>query len=238
MALPRLDSICAYRNARTRRADCNRLLGAAYEAKRSGNRVLRTKAPGAARGSFVPMAAYTITNIPTTYRGRTYRSRLEARWAAFFDRLGWAYEYEPFDLGSWSPDFAITAPFDALVEVKPATDLDVELAERICGATKDRCKGLHLITRVAPIAAPLVSIGWWASSYRPVAVYWQRDPKVPRLHAGVLCFTSDTETWITPLTGQHGSCDQPPPGYGYVDHTMRLWAEATNAVQWEPAHEQ
>ena len=32
---------------------------------------------------------YTIDSIPTVYKGRNYRSRLEAKWAAFFDLCGW-----------------------------------------------------------------------------------------------------------------------------------------------------
>ena len=32
---------------------------------------------------------------PTLYNGRRYRSRLEARWAAFFDLVRWPFEYEP-----------------------------------------------------------------------------------------------------------------------------------------------
>lgn len=33
--------------------------------------------------------------IPTTYKGVTFRSKLEARWAVFFDTLGIEWEYEP-----------------------------------------------------------------------------------------------------------------------------------------------
>jgi hypothetical protein len=46
-----------------------------------------------------------IKSIETEYRGITYRSRLEARWATFFDDLGVMYEYEPqhFDLGLENP---------------------------------------------------------------------------------------------------------------------------------------
>lgn len=48
--------------------------------------------------------------IETRYRGWRFRSRLEARWAVFFDALGaeWVYEPEGFDLGvaGWYlPDF-------------------------------------------------------------------------------------------------------------------------------------
>ena len=31
---------------------------------------------------------------PTTYADVKFRSRLEARWAAFFDLAGWRWEYE------------------------------------------------------------------------------------------------------------------------------------------------
>ncbi len=47
--------------------------------------------------------------IQTVYRGYRFRSRLEARWAVFFDALGLAFQYEPegFDLGGvwYLPDF-------------------------------------------------------------------------------------------------------------------------------------
>ena len=33
--------------------------------------------------------------IETHYNGYRFRSRLEARWAVFFDALGWTYQYEP-----------------------------------------------------------------------------------------------------------------------------------------------
>lgn len=46
----------------------------------------------------------------TKYKGYRFRSRLEARWAVFFDVLGvtWEYEIEGYDLGdagSYLPDF-------------------------------------------------------------------------------------------------------------------------------------
>lgn len=62
---------------------------------------------------------------PTMYNGRQYRSRLEARWAAMFDLLGWSFEYEPFDLDGWIPDFVLTGGKwrEVLVEVKPVSEL-------------------------------------------------------------------------------------------------------------------
>lgn len=53
-----------------------------------------------------------IKPIETYYNGYRFRSRLEARWAVFFDALGMKYEYEPqgFDLGNglyYLPDFLL-----------------------------------------------------------------------------------------------------------------------------------
>lgn len=62
--------------------------------------------------------------IPTVYGGVQFRSRLEARWAAFFDRMGWQYQYEPFDCDGWIPDFVLLFPKPVLVEVKPASDVE------------------------------------------------------------------------------------------------------------------
>jgi hypothetical protein len=61
--------------------------------------------------------------IPTEYAGTRFRSRLEARWAALFDQLGWAWEYEPLDLAGYIPDFVLTFPHaPLLVEVKPVLE--------------------------------------------------------------------------------------------------------------------
>jgi len=47
--------------------------------------------------------------IPTIYRGITFRSRLEARWATFFDAVGadWRYEPQGYEAGgvAYLPDF-------------------------------------------------------------------------------------------------------------------------------------
>lgn len=52
-----------------------------------------------------------IKAIETKYKGYRFRSRLEARWAVFFDAMGYKWEYEPegFDLDGvyYLPDFRI-----------------------------------------------------------------------------------------------------------------------------------
>lgn len=64
-----------------------------------------------------------IKPIETVYNGYRFRSRLEARWAVFFDTLNISYQYEPegFDLGDgvkYLPDFYLPE-FDMYVEIKP-----------------------------------------------------------------------------------------------------------------------
>ena len=58
-------------------------------------------------------------SVETSYAAVTFRSRLEARWAAFFDRIGWRWSYEPYEGDRYLPDFAIHGPSPLLVEVRP-----------------------------------------------------------------------------------------------------------------------
>lgn len=56
-----------------------------------------------------------IKSIETEYNGYRFRSRLEARWAKFFDTLGINYEYEleryEMDGGiRYLPDFYLAKP--------------------------------------------------------------------------------------------------------------------------------
>ena len=71
------------------------------------------------------MTDHTIKPIETQFKGYRFRSRLEARWAVFFDALGiqWEYEKEGYDLGElgwYLPDFWLPE-FNQWVEVKPPT---------------------------------------------------------------------------------------------------------------------
>lgn len=62
-----------------------------------------------------------IKPIQTRYKGYHFRSRLEARWAVFFDALGLNWEYEPEGYqtseGWYLPDFYLPK-FDCFVEIK------------------------------------------------------------------------------------------------------------------------
>lgn len=64
-----------------------------------------------------------IKPIQTYYKGYHFRSRLEARWAVFFDALGLSWEYEPegYDLGPagyYLPDFWLP-DLKYWIEIKP-----------------------------------------------------------------------------------------------------------------------
>jgi hypothetical protein len=61
-------------------------------------------------------------NVKTQYNGVNFRSRLEAKWAAFFDLAGWRWEYEPAgEYGYWIPDFVVWGRDESPIptEVKP-----------------------------------------------------------------------------------------------------------------------
>lgn len=70
------------------------------------------------------MSDPVIHAIPTVYRGLTFRSRLEAKWAAMFDQLEWPWEYEPIDLDGYIPDFILQFHKPVLAEVKPAMTVE------------------------------------------------------------------------------------------------------------------
>lgn len=83
----------------------------------------------------------SIKAIQTQYNGYLFRSRLEARWAVFFDSCGVEYEYEPegYDLGNglmYLPDFLLHGvdgrdDGDLFVEVKgKMTDIDADKINR------------------------------------------------------------------------------------------------------------
>lgn len=63
-----------------------------------------------------------LTPIPTNYNGYRFRSRLEARWAVYFDNAGidWEYEKEGYVVGGvpYLPDFWLPQ-VNMWAEVKP-----------------------------------------------------------------------------------------------------------------------
>ena len=75
--------------------------------------------------------------IETKYKGYLFRSRLEARWAVFFDACGIRWEYEPEGIilsdGSWYlPDFYLP-DFYCYFEVKRNSAKGTDEGERLSG---------------------------------------------------------------------------------------------------------
>lgn len=75
----------------------------------------------------------TIPAIETRYAGCHFRSRIEARWAVFFDHLGIGWEYEPqgFDLdsGPYLPDFLLDIGDGVWWEVKGQRPTSAEMGK-------------------------------------------------------------------------------------------------------------
>lgn len=95
-----------------------------------------------------------IKAIETVYKGLRFRSRLEARWAVFFDTADIRYEYEPegFELPDgtrYLPDFYLPE-YDWYVEVKPPRNgagEDLKRASRFIG---EKIKVLLLLGNIPP----------------------------------------------------------------------------------------
>lgn len=89
-----------------------------------------------------------IKVIPTKYKGYLFRSRLEARWAVFFDALDikWEYEKEGFEFEDgtkYLPDFWLPE-LNCWIEIKgeePPLNQQGKY-EKLCEATK---KNVHVI---------------------------------------------------------------------------------------------
>lgn len=107
-----------------------------------------------------------IQAIETVYNGYRFRSRLEARWAVFFDAAGIKYQYEPegftvdlnygngdSDIINYLPDFYLP-DFGCYVEVKPSKDRLFE-DERKLNAMIDfggpMADGLLILGQIPPV---------------------------------------------------------------------------------------
>lgn len=112
-----------------------------------------------------------IRAIETNYRGYKMRSRLEARWAVFFDRLGieWEYEKEGYDLGSagwYLPDFWLPQ-VSMWAEVKAGAFSEEE---------SNKCRALANMTAccVLQLDGTPTTSNYWACA--PDNSRWDDDP--------------------------------------------------------------
>ena len=91
-----------------------------------------------------------IKPIETVYNGYRFRSRLEARWAVFFDAAGIEYQYElqGYKLRNgqrYLPDFFLPG-LDVFVEIKGIEEMDDGKADMFaldyCGFNQNFCNGI------------------------------------------------------------------------------------------------
>lgn len=188
---------------------------------------------------------YTIKAIPTIYNHVQFRSRLEARWAAFFDLCGWKWDYEPFDLDGWAPDFMLKGKIKALVEVKPidfrGEDEDLFRQAR---AKAEKAFGVSFLGGnqgdspeyeiIVVGNGPFRHQSSWGLGVFAVEK-WRNGDDVADLHRLAnekMDYAAKWNDFTFRMSGIH-----------HGDHHLRpirdsipqdLWREAGNAVQWKP----
>ncbi len=152
-----------------------------------------------------------MKSIPTKYAGVQMRSRLEARWAAFFDLCDWNWDYEPdFGTPGWIPDFVLRWSGEpmVLVEIKPIHKYDpVPMGKSVAA-----CQEAGIFPELWLLGSS-VHTDWYDSL--------GGDPETDGL-ARYGWYRPPHGRWVTSL----GSTDMP------VDKTIARWREAGNRVQW------
>jgi hypothetical protein len=187
-----------------------------------------------------------IKPIETEYNGYKFRSRLEARWAVFFDAIGAEYEYEPEgyklpDGTQYLPDFLLKnvrgrGSKNIFVEIKGVlTENDLRKIEQFCGYQNE----------FGPDGYPIIIFGQipdctlierhyvpYLNNY--VGPWWQFD------------FSKDNDEHFYNLEYSEGDCyhtqpkaakggglvlDYPDDPYDYVDEelTVKAYTEARQA---------
>ena len=199
------------------------------------------------------MVLATRSGVPTTYAGTNFRSRLEARWASFFDLVGWRWTYEPFDTGGWIPDFLIQGHDPFLVEVGPCItedDYRAKSAKAQQAANGGRLKEREVLVLGSVIAPDLtlydgqMAAGLLGQAF-PACEPNQCTTFLPDCdHAAGLWF--EAAVWATGSAGlgvyhTAGSYGHRPNGDGHeraLPFSRRydldeIWRKAGNAVQWK-----
>ena len=191
--------------------------------------------------------------IPTLVHGVEMRSRLEATWAHFFDVLHWEWEYEPFDLDGYIPDFALKFPDRMfLVEVKPFFTLP-ELATQITRIRDAGWEGPALAVGASPLVK--TSVGKSALGVFDAEECWTDD--TPAEWAWCvdceMSFYTDAGQWRCAKCAQPSAHSKNPSHphkviyqegpAGLSGHLWResgkldagvnwLWGEAKNRAKW------
>lgn len=175
--------------------------------------------------------------IPTLYKGIQFRSRLEAKWAAFFDLIQVAWSYEPVDFHGWIPDFRIN---DALLDVKPWREFDRTIQEKIeeSGAPIDKSYVLADEPFIHPLVPFVRQIGWrWSGAPLLLALRATGGNGYSGEYLFIDLYVEDKLTAF-PACGFYDE-GQPTLGVEQWDLTTgveieKRWADACNQTQWRP----
>ncbi len=186
-----------------------------------------------------------IKSIPTTYDGVRFRSRLEATWAAFFDAVGWKWQYEPLDYEGWTPDFILFGAHGVIpVEVKPiewgdtshamsnyvqkadelskvrkfVSENDIECL--ILGAFIAECKGVHSSFCLGVFVEQCIRGTYTDTAFLGIGA----DEKA-------LDFFSDEQSYHYRMSGENdGGVHIVPPRQSDI---RKHWGQASRLTQWK-----
>lgn len=191
--------------------------------------------------------------VPTRYAGVNFRSRLEARWAAFFDLSGWRWDYEPLELAGYVPDFVLSFKRPLLVEVKPFMgDEHLEYPRPACDCrrclnctvAKIDASGWHgdaLIVGngAAPGFGSFSQAGWHGQAFKDgegvhawgLAEWGECDRASCRGRTVV----NASMSWNCSRCGDYLGKGYYGDEDGLYREVTMLWREAGNRTQWRPA---
>ena len=159
------------------------------------------------RRAHQPSGDLAVESLPTVYRGTTFRSALEASWAATLDSLGITWEYEPETItlpsgARYLPDFRLPQ-IGAWLEVKgngvPRVEKAIEFGKHLaCDCPRFGCTCRWPGGELVLIGHPprRFELDWDPENdHRPL---WAKTV-VARNHGGHPCWTSTrgTRAWLT-----------------------------------------
>lgn len=137
-----------------------------------------------------------IKPIETRYKGYRFRSRLEARWAVFFDALGieWEYEKEGYNLGEhgcylpdfWLPRVGSRCIGSCWVEVKPPVVQGDDKLSALVQLTKQ--DGILVTGPPQAWSARSRQDGWYEYSFIPPSDKHETDASWDNYMGLVQCF--------------------------------------------------
>lgn len=176
-----------------------------------------------------------MAGIPTWYGGIEFRSRLEARWAAFFDLLGWRWEYEPFDLDGYIPDFLLPDfKTKVIVEVKPAiSDAAKKKIERSGWEHEAVVVGNAPSLNAYGGGWALGELGRIGGCIRDTPIWAWRDALLSCGSDEAQCFYRFGLTAIDDTNCRR--CHADGTGTPTTADVEMLWREACNATKWAPS---